>query len=234
MKKENYNAYEELLSDDQNLCFDYCEDYFKGNYIEFNNCIKKELELLNKHNEFTNLAKLLSNDNNFNIKFISSYGLDKFRRREFRGSILEQFTECYSHVDKFNDIRTFYDGRNSKVTRGYPEFALHEVLVNAISHRDYTKETNTFIYIFNDRLEIINDVSSSWDYSEKDLYTGACNPTNKKLANVFNKLELNENHGKGILKILNLYSDCEKKPKFEVVDNKFKVTLYNGDFKSTL
>lgn len=53
---------------------------------------------------------------------------------------------------------------------------------------------------------------------------------NQKLANVFYRLHLIEAYGTGILKINESYSDCSVKPRFDVTDNAFKITLPNINY----
>ena len=50
---------------------------------------------------------------------------------------------------------------------------------------------------------------------------------NTKLANVFYRLELIEAYGTGIRKIMEAYEGSGQKPKIEVTENAFKITLPN-------
>lgn len=51
---------------------------------------------------------------------------------------------------------------------------------------------------------------------------------NKNLANIFYRLKLIEAFGTGIPKIMESYEGSSAKPKIEVSDNAFKLTIYNN------
>lgn len=53
---------------------------------------------------------------------------------------------------------------------------------------------------------------------------------NKNLANIFYRLKLIEAYGTGIMKINNAYTDYSHKPKIEISDNAFKITMPNTNY----
>lgn len=63
-----------------------------------------------------------------------------------------------------------------------------------------------------------------------DIKLGVSVLRNKNLANVFYRLHLIEAYGTGLLKINECYADEMLKPKLEVTDNAFKITLPNTNF----
>jgi len=52
------------------------------------------------------------------------------------------------------------------------------------------------------------------------------------LANIFYRLNLIEAYGTGVAKIMESYEECEEKPRFDVTDNAFKITLPNRNFQT--
>ena len=63
-----------------------------------------------------------------------------------------------------------------------------------------------------------------------DIMLGVSALRNPNLANVFYRLKLIEAYGTGILKINESYADFAVKPRFEVTDNAFKITLPNINY----
>jgi ATP-dependent DNA helicase RecG len=47
-------------------------------------------------------------------------------------------------------------GLQEKILPDYPEWALRELLMNAVMHRDYESNTPIRFYVFNDHIEIMN------------------------------------------------------------------------------
>ncbi len=83
---------------------------------------------------------------------------DIVNQNEFRGNllsvlpVLKTFVET-SVVKKWPvPISTLQE----KILYNYPEWAIRELLMNAIMHRDYSGNTPTKFYIYSDRLEITN------------------------------------------------------------------------------
>ena len=116
--------------------------------------------------------------------------------------------------------------------RNYPPEAIREALLNAIVHRDYSISASTLISIFDDRIEFVSIGSLVRGISFDDITLGVSVLRNPRLANIFYKLKLIEAYGTGILKIYESYTDYVKKPKIEVSNNAFKITLPNINFIS--
>ena len=66
--------------------------------------------------------------------------------------------------------------------------------------------------------------------SFEDIILGVSVLRNQHLANVFYRLKLIEAYGTGMLKINESYADFDVKPKIEVTDNAFKITLPNVNY----
>lgn len=146
--------------------------------------------------------------------------------------MLEQLEEAYSYIDLSNRTKAEFAGFERIDRRNYPAEAIREALLNAIVHRDYSIRASTLISIFDDRIEIVSIGGLVRGISYDDIMLGVSVLRNEHLANVFYRLKLIEAYGTGILKIRESYSDSGKKPKIEVSDNAFKITLPNLNFIS--
>jgi len=104
---------------------------------------------------------------------------------------------------------------------------VRETLLNALVHRDYSFSDSTLISIFDDRIEFTSIGGLVRGITFDDMMLGISVARNRNLANVFYRLTLIEAYGTGIPKIIRSYEGFAVKPKIEVTDNAFKITLPN-------
>src|SRR5699024_3763354 len=84
-----------------------------------------------------------------------------------------------------------------------------EAITNAFVHNDYSKEVPPKFEIFSDRIEITSAGGLPEGLSKKEFFEGFSVPRNKELMRVFRDLDLVEQLGSGIPRILEFYSrDC--------------------------
>jgi len=69
-----------------------------------------------------------------------------------------------------------------------PEDALREAIVNAIAHRDYRSTANIQIYIFQDRVKIVNPGGLAGGIKLKDLGKKSI-PRNSLLFGIMHRME---------------------------------------------
>jgi ATP-dependent DNA helicase RecG len=72
-------------------------------------------------------------------------------RKEISGTLLQQLDHASTFLPKPAAISGF-----ERVERGIPEVVLREALVNALAHRDYRAASQVRLFVFADRVEIIN------------------------------------------------------------------------------
>lgn len=235
IKETSGDCYEASRSLKQELTFEKTAKYFAKKGIDFGKAQMRTLKLIGSDNMCTNLGMLLSDQCVHTLKIAVFQGSQKtvfLDRRELTGSLLEQLEEAYSYIDLSNRTKAEFAGFERIDRRNYPAEAIREALLNAIVHRDYSIRASTLISIFDDRIEIVSIGGLVRGISYDDIMLGVSVLRNEHLANVFYRLKLIEAYGTGILKIRESYSDSGKKPKIEVSDNAFKITLPNLNFIS--
>lgn len=233
IKETSGDCYEDARSINQNLTFDRAEHYFATKNLPLGEQQQRTLNIIAPDGTYTNLGMLLSDQCVHSIKLAVFDGSTKsiFRdRKELSGSLLTQLEDAYAYIDQFNRTRAEFEGLNRIDKRDYPPEALREALLNAITHRDYSFSGSTLISIFDDRIEFVTIGGLVRGLTFNDIMLGVSALRNQKLANVFYRLRLIEAYGTGILKINESYADYSVKPKFEVTDNAFKITLPNINF----
>ncbi|MBQ9697769.1 MAG: putative DNA binding domain-containing protein [Acidaminococcaceae bacterium] len=233
IKETSGERYEEARALNQNLSFSSTEKHFKTENIIFGEAQMRTLCVINEDGTFSNLALLLSDQCIHTIKAAFFDGSDKmvFRdRKEFSGSVFQQLEETAAYIDHFNRTRAEIVGLVRVEERDYPPEALREALINSVIHRDYALSGPTLVSIFDDRIEILNLGGLVKGISYEDIMLGVSLQRNRHLANVFYRLKLIEAYGTGIRKINGCYADSSVKPKIEITEHAFKITLPNKNY----
>ncbi|MBQ0064566.1 MAG: putative DNA binding domain-containing protein [Firmicutes bacterium] len=235
IKETDGDSYETMRSLEQSLTFKKTSSQFAKQGVPFDSNKMQTLGLISADGIYSNVAMLLSDQCNSTIKAATFSGLDKSAfqdRREFSGSLFQQMDELYAYLDFRNQTKATFDGLYRVDTRDYPQEALREALLNCIVHRDYSFSASTLVSVYDDRIEFISVGGLPSGIELEDIMLGLSLCRNPKLAAVFYRLRLIEAYGTGIPKIMNAYKKYMLKPKVEVTNNAFKITLPNCNYNS--
>jgi len=237
--------YNELVLNGKNLTYDemqISEDELDLSVL--NNRLRKTLSIsevdknvltslgLYKNGKYNIAAKLLSDNNDTGkitlLRYSNDVDLIKDRIDLENTSILTQFDRCmdfyYKHVNKQEII----DGAYRKTIEEIPLVAYREAIANAICHRDYNKQSDVKVEIFDDRIEITSPGGLPIGISYDDFIDGRISiPRNKVIAEIFYRLKLIEKIATGIRRIKSLYKEYDLKPEFQITANSVRVILPN-------
>ena len=233
IKETSSDNFEEAISIEQTLSFSKADEAFRNHSINFDDNNKRTLGLIRHDGLYTNLALLLSDQCPHSIKAARFQGTDKAiftDRVEISGSVFQQMDEAYEYLQKNNRVSSEFKGLERVDHLDYPEEALREALVNAVVHREYAIPGPVLISIFDDRIEITALGGLTKELSIDDIMLGVSVLRNKKLGDIFYRLKLIEAYGTGIEKIMRSYDNCSEKPKIDISDNAFKITLPNQNY----
>ena len=112
-----------------------------------------------------------------------------------------------------------YNGR--KEVEMIDSKALKEAVINAMVHSDYTLTTTPIIELYSDRIEITSGGGLPQGLSQEEFLEGVTAPRNKELIRVFKDVDLIENIGSGVLRILDAYD----KSCFKFMDHFLRVSF---------
>jgi ATP-dependent DNA helicase RecG len=115
----------------------------------------------------------------------------------------------------------------------YPVVAVREAVINSIVHTDYSiKGSSILVALFDDRLEITNPGAVPYGLSLEDALAGCSRVRNRVIARTFHLLDLIEQWGSGLQKII---QSCLKHglvaPRFEEISSQFRVVIYSTKIK---
>ena len=100
--------------------------------------------------------------------------------------------------------------------------AMREAVVNAVVHNDYSYGGAPKFEFFSDRLEITSMGGLPYGVDEEDFFSGFSVPRNKEIMRVFRDLEIVEQLGSGIPRILKTYG----RDAFEIRKSFLRVVFY--------
>ena len=228
IKQTDGDVFEDNTSLEQELTFQKTKEIFQAHQLKFETQQMKTLGVERQDHSFTNLALLLSDQCPFTIKAAVFQGNDQTEfkdRREFEGPLLKQLEDCYTFLQLNNPVAATFHGLYRQDEKSYPDDAIREALLNCIVHRDYSFSASTLISIYNDRMEFVSIGGLLPGVQKEDVLLGLSVCRNKRLADIFYRLDLIEAYGTGLLKIKNAYRKSVAKPEILVTQNAFKIIL---------
>lgn len=230
IKETDGDNYEDMRSLEQELTFEKLTTEFTKRGLSISEAQMKTLGLIDRDGLYSNLALLLSDQCPHIIKAATFAGVNQesFQdRREFTGSLLKQLEDAYSYLDMRNKTAASFEGLLRIDHRDYPDTAIREALLNAIVHRDYAISASTLISVYSNRMELISVGGLAGGISYDDMMLGISYCRNKKLAEIFYRMDLIEAYGTGMKKIMSSYDGCTVKPEVTVSSGAFKFALPN-------
>ncbi|WP_310941701.1 Fic family protein [Myroides odoratimimus] len=227
--KRTRNSISKIRSPKQQLQFQQLHIYFQFINKTLNEQFATNLELLTEKEEYNYVAYLMSDSNSVSVKVARYIGLDRVELEESNEFGYESLIKATHQVlDKLNvENRTLakITAKERKERRLWNVIALREAVLNAFVHNDYTREIAPKFEIFDDRLEITSYGGLPDGLSKEEFFYGFSVPRNKEIIRIFKDLDLVEQLGSGVPRILQAYgTDC-----FQFSENFLKITLPSAE-----
>ncbi|NCC82013.1 MAG: hypothetical protein EOM04_07070 [Clostridia bacterium] len=227
-------TFEDLQAKEQDLSFKILETLLKKE-LKISSLSEDLLITLDLKNTqgFNNAAALLADENPLESSKLQliSYMDHSVRNIKDRDtvqfiSILKQYEKCIEFYRKHINVSEIIKGPYREIIEEVPFIAYREAVANLIIHRDYSKNVDSRIEFFSDRIEIISPGSLPSGISEEEFLEGRIsNPRNKKIAHIFYRLKIIEKLATGIRRIKEIYSEYKEDPEFIVTENTVVVVL---------
>lgn len=223
------NSIAQMKSPKQELRFQQLLIYYQSIGKNLNEQFARNLELKNDDGDFNYVAYLLNDINNISIKVARYSGLNRVDLVESNEygyeSLIKATYQVLEKLNLENKTLTQITPKARKEQRLWNAIALREAVINAFVHNDYTREVAPKFEIFDDRLEITSYGSLPQGLSEEEFFEGFSILRNKELMRIFKDLDLVEQLGSGIPRILESYNkDC-----FHFSENFLRVVLPSGE-----
>ena len=223
--KRTRNSISKIRSNQQDLTFEQLKIYYEAVGKTLNDKFAGNLELLNDDNQYNYVAYLLSDKSSISIKLAKYNGLNRVELIENNEygyeSLIKATKQVLDKIELENKIATRITAKERKETRRWDAIALREAVINAFVHNDYTTEIPPKFEIFADRIEISSTGGLPDGLSQDEFFEGFSVPRNKEIMRVFKDLDLVEQLGSGVPRILETYS----KACFKFSDNFLRMSF---------
>lgn len=219
------NSLKEIESPRQDLTFRQLKIHYEGNGMILNDNFARNLNLLTDEGKYNYNAYLLADENNISIKLVKYLGTNKMElieNQEYGYCCL--ITATQRILDRLTAENTVYakiEYNGRKEVEMIDSKALKEAVINAMVHSDYTLTTTPIIELYSDRIEITSGGGLPQGLSQEEFLEGVTAPRNKELIRVFKDVDLIENIGSGVLRILDAYD----KSCFKFMDHFLRVSF---------
>lgn len=230
------NSLKEIDSPRQELTFNQLKIYYEEHGLKLNDNFLQNLDLLTSEGKYNYNAFLLADENNISIKLVKYIGTNKLElleNLEFGNRCLITATQrILDRLDVENTIYAKIEYFGRKEQEKINSKALKEAVINAIVHNDYSYGNSPIIELYSDRIEITSAGGLPQELSQEEFLEGVTAPRNKELIRVFKDVDLIENIGSGVLRILDAYDkNCFKfmdhflRVSFKYKENPFKYNI---------
>lgn len=223
------NSLGRIQSPRQDLTFGQLKIYYEATGKTLNGQFAKNLELLTDDDKFNYVAYLMADVNGMSMKVAKYNGKDRVNLSENYDygycSLVKATKQILDKVELENKTFARITPKERIETRLWDMIALREAIINSIVHNDYTREVPPKIEFFDDRIEITSYGGLPDGLSEEDFFEGISLPRNKEIMRIFKDLELVEQLGSGVPRILQSYGkEC-----FRFLDNFIRMTFPSSE-----
>ncbi len=223
--KRTRNSLKNIASPKQDLTFSQLKIYYEEKGFSINNNFLRQLDLYTDDGKYNYNAYLLADNNTISIRFGKYDGTNSvnlIENEDFGNcSIIKATKNILNKLEIENKTFTKIEYPERKEIKMYDYIAVREAVVNAIVHNDWSNEYSPKFEIFSDRLVISSNGGIQDNTTKEEFLEGFSLPKNKELMKVFNDLDLVEQMGTGIIRILQSYD----KNSFEFFPNFIRVTF---------
>lgn len=147
------------------------------------------------------------------IKYIRYYEDGSYKPFEYSGNLIEIADACFNQLKSEIKVKEFHFGLFRDYIDDYPEIVLREMLINAIVHRDYSRQQIIEIRKYPNYIEFESPGHFPQGIDETN-FLRKTNPRNPNIMDVMREVSYAEKAGTGFDKIFTaLLSKGKKLPK---------------------
>lgn len=134
------------------------------------------------------------------IKYIRYKEDGSYTPYEYSGDLITIADECFGQLKSEINLKEFNFGLFREYVEDYPEIVLRELLINAIVHRDYSRQQIIEIRKYPGYMEIESPGTFPEGINESN-YLRKTNPRNPNIMDIFREINYAEKAGSGFDKI---------------------------------
>jgi predicted HTH transcriptional regulator len=134
------------------------------------------------------------------IKYIRYYEDGTYTPHEYSGNLIQVADECFAQLKSEIKLKEFHFGLFREYIEDYPEVVLRELLINAIAHRDYSRQQIIEIRKYPNYIEFESPGHFPQGIDESN-YLRKTNPRNPAIMDVLREINYAEKAGSGFDKV---------------------------------
>ena len=223
--KRTKNSLSNIISPKQSLTFSQLKIYYEEKGYQINDNFLQQLGLIMDDGKYNYLAYILADDNDISIKVATYSGNDAYEliENEEYGycCLIKAVKKVIDKFDLINKTFTKITSEDRKEVKMFDKVAVKEAILNSFVHTLWEREYPPKFEIFNDHIAISSTGGIPLNVSKEDFLKGFSAPTHPELMRIFKDLELVEQLGTGIIRILKVYD----KDVYEFSDNFIRVNF---------
>lgn len=152
---------------------------------------------------------------------------DYIEQYDCQGTIIDAVKEISNFIQRNTKLIAKFEKNKRKEIPEYSQITIHEVLINALAHADYSIQgINPRVSIYSNRIEIENPGMLPFGYIMDDFTSGISHIRNKVIARVFQELGLMKEWGTGYKKITETtLSNGYPMPRWDEVGTSMRVNI---------
>ena len=232
--KRTRNSISKIKSNRQDLTFEQLKIYYEATGSKLNDKFATNLELINEDGFLNYVGYLLADHNGTSIKVAKYKGLNRVNLIENNEygycSLVKATKQVLDKLELENKTITKITSKERENQRLWNAIALREAVINAIIHNDYTNEVPPKFEIFDDRIEITSAGGLPDALNQEEFFEGVSIPRNKELMRVFRDLDMVEQLGSGVPRIIQSYpKEC-----FKFSENFLRMTFPVGQVENQI
>ena len=156
-------------------------------------------------------------------------------KKEYVGLLYEQIEGAYQFVLCHINRSTEIEGLVRKDRYELPLGAIREMIINAQCHRNFINNACVQVALCDDRLEVTSPEMLYEGLTLEEVMSGRSKIRNRAVAEIFSRMELIEEWGTGIRRILKRTKEYGlANPKFCEIGDTFRVNLYGSVDKAPI
>lgn len=223
--KRTKTSLKNIVSPNQQLTFSQLKIYYEEMGYNINDNFLNQLGLIMEDGKYNYIAYLLADNNDVSIKVATYSGNDAYdliENEEYGYCCLIKATKnVINKFDQINKTFTKITFDNRREIKMFDNIAVKEAITNAIVHNAWEREYPPKFEIFNDHIAISSTGGLPINFTINDFLKGFSAPKHPELMRVFRDLDLVEQLGTGIIRILKVYD----KDVYEFSDNFIRVNF---------
>ncbi len=134
------------------------------------------------------------------IKYIRYYEDGSYVPFEYSGNLIQMADDCFNQLQSEIKLKEFHFGLFREYIEDYPEVVLRELLINAIAHRDYSRQQIIEIRKYPTYIEFESPGHFPQGIDEIN-YLRKTNPRNPSIMDILREITYAEKAGSGFDKI---------------------------------